>query len=88
MTALTLKSRNSKVRSINLVTEEEMFKQVQHEEHTLSKQTDQNRQKLDFVNTQIVRNRKFCDAFKSVLEASNYQNLQNLSFLSNTKTLK
>lgn len=71
-----------------LVTEEEMFKQVQQEEALLSKQTELNRQRSDFINTQIVRNRKFCDAFKSAFEASNYQNIQNLGFLNNAKSVR
>lgn len=65
-----------------------MFKQVQQEESLLSKQTELNRQRSDFINTQIVRNRKFCDTFKSAFEASNYQNIQNLTFLNNAKTVK
>lgn len=63
-----------------------MFKQVQQEETLLVKQTEVNRQRADFINSQIVKNRKFTDAFKSAFEASNYQNIQNLSFLNNVKT--
>lgn len=72
----------------SIVTEEEMFKQVQQEEMILARQTDLNRQRADFVNTQIVKNRKFCDAFKSAFETSNYQNLQNLTFLNNQKAVR
>lgn len=65
-----------------------MFKQVQLEESTLLQHTEENRQRAEFVNGQLMKNRKFADAFKSAIEAANYQNIQNLNYLNNLKAAK
>lgn len=65
-----------------------MFKQVQQEESLLARQTELYRQQADFVNSQIVKNRKFSDTLKSSIEASNYQQIQHINYISNLKTVK
>ena len=69
-------------------TEEEMFKQVQQEEGLLARQTEVYRQQADFVNSQIMKNRKFSDTLKSSIEASNYQQIQHINYITKLKTKK
>ena len=69
-------------------TEEEMYKQVQQEEGLLARQTEVYRQQADFVNSQIMKNRKFSDTLKSSIEASNYQQIQHINYITKLKTKK
>lgn len=65
-----------------------MFKQVQSEEEILSKEADLNRQRSEFMNSQILKNRKVGETCKLSLDASMYQNTQNISFLTTIKAAK
>lgn len=65
-----------------------MFRQVQKEEEDLALQAERNRERHEFVNNQILMNRKFGDNFKVNMDASVYQQTQSKTHLANLKMMK
>ena len=71
-----------------VASEEEMFRQVQKEEEELIQQAEKNRERHEFVNNQILMNRKFSDNFKINMHTNAYQQTQNKNYLTNLKMMK
>ena len=71
-----------------VASEEEMFRQVQKEEEELIQQAEKNRERHEFVNNQILMNRKFSDNFKINMDSNAYQQTQNKNYLTNLKMMK
>ena len=65
-----------------------MFRQVQKEEEELIQQAEKNRERREFVNNQILMNRKFSDNFKINMHTNAYQQTQNKNYLTNLKMMK
>ena len=74
--------------TIILASEEAMFRQVQKEEEELIQQAEKNRERREFVNNQILMNRKFSDNFKINMHTNAYQQTQNKNYLTNLKMMK
>lgn len=71
-----------------VASEEEMFRQVQKEEEELIQQAEKNRERHEFVNNQILMNRKFSDNFKINMDSNAYHQTQNKNYLTNLKMMK